>query len=184
MLGTRAMAILHNNIRAMVPVPRSVTRHIVQSGGKFTSCHFPVIIHRLNGARDNRSPTTITNLRPKSDVISVGNVMAPSFCRMNRILTRGGSGSMLINFCHTNVPRALALRASATKGVNVCSISPFSVCRAIAHGCNFFRSFPTNIVLNIGALGKCIDSVGCIFAGRKTSDLKKFNAVNDLFPTR
>lgn len=82
---------------------------------------------------------------------------------------------------HGKLHSAIAIHASSLFEINT-AFSSLTSCGRAAHRFNFFRSFPTKIRLKMGALGKCIGSVGCIFAGRKTGDMNNFKAVKDVFP--
>lgn len=189
--STHRIDILHSNTGTSICVPSSVVRHLLTSDVHFTSFHFPCIMSDMVIG----SPTTRTNVRPKSDVVTLGKAPV-SFSSFGRTVTRHGGGTtallgsdvsphfVALTCIHNNIASALDVHISSTCLVKMATYLIASHLLPVIGGrCTFLRSFPTNISLNIGALGNCINGVGCLFSGRKTGRLNNFKAVNDVFPT-
>lgn len=182
-ISTHRMDMLHSKRTTSICVPRSVVGHLLTSDIHFTDFHFPCMISDLV----MKCPTTSTNLRMNSDVarLSKGSVTCCSFGR--RVLGHGGTGTsrrMALACIHGNIASALDVVAGTSCRVNMTTHATASGLLPIIHGrCDFLSSFPTNMSLKMGALGNCMNRVGCLFSGRKTGRLKNFKAVNDVFPT-
>lgn len=189
--STQRMAILHRNGGTSMCVPRSVVRHLLNSDIHFTRFHFPCMISDIVIG----SPTTVTNVRPNSDVVTLskGPISCASFLTTVTREERGtgtlrgsdvGPRRVSLACIHSKGASMLALAASSTFGVKM-TIGPCAsqLLPMVEGRCNFFRSFPTNMTLKIGALGNCMNGVGCLFSGRKTGRLNNFKAVKDVFPT-
>jgi regulator of sigma E protease len=175
------VTVLRNGIKTVISIPNDMMQRALRGEQGFASTRFPMIIDRLV---DDEAPAALAGLQPKDSIVSVDNIVTPTFYDVSEQLNEKKDREISLGFYRNGVEQTAQVKLDSLGKLGIYPVAPNQIYTTVTTTYGFLASFPAGIRLGVNTLKGYVGDMKYVFTKEGASNLGGFGTIARLFPAQ
>lgn len=181
-LNAQTVTVLRGGVETVIPIPEDMAQRVMRDKKGFASYRFPMVVRELGKTESGESPAAVAGLQPGDSIVSINDIVTPSFYEVGEVLAQNKDKDVLVGFYRAGIPQTLTLHTDTAGKMGIYSVSPFDMYQTVTRKYGFFESFPAGVMLGVNTLKGYVSDMKYVFTKEGASSLGGFGTIGSLFP--
>jgi len=176
----KQVTVLRNGVETTISIPDDMMQRVMtEKKGFINDIRFPFVIDRLE---NNDSPAARAGLQPGDSIVSIDEVVTPTFYEAKAQLESKKNQMITVGFYRNGFEHSVQLHTDSLGRLGVYPFSYIDLYTTEKISYSFFQSFPAGIQLGVNTLTGYIGGMKYVFTKEGASSLGGFGTIGGLFP--